>query len=127
MAKRHEDALNIQQGACNPSGVARALVKAIDECREEGKRARDDSAVMLILHQLCWISGLGDVAIGPWNGWDAATAECESIKAAATAANTAPAVDDASGGPSGPADDPAASTAATAPETGPSGPAGVNA
>jgi hypothetical protein len=55
MAQRHDDALFIQAGACNPSGVARALVKAIDEARAEGTEVRADPAVRLICHQLAFL------------------------------------------------------------------------
>jgi len=59
---RFWDADAIQQGACNPSGIARSLVKAIDEARADpgimvigtdGVRA--DPAVRLIVHQLAFL------------------------------------------------------------------------
>ena len=60
MTRRHHDALVIQQGACNPSGVARALVQAIDEARAECSdtdSVRRDPAVRLICHQLAFLLG----------------------------------------------------------------------
>lgn len=58
MTNRFWDAHMIQQGACNPSGVARSLVKAIDEAR--GECADTDSvcadpAVRMICHQLAFL------------------------------------------------------------------------
>jgi hypothetical protein len=58
MAKRHNSALLIQEGACNPSGIARILVEVIDEVREEKGDPRRDPAVQLILHQLCHLAGM---------------------------------------------------------------------
>lgn len=55
MARRHSDALAIQCGASNPSGVARALVRAIDEARAEGVDVRTCEAVRLIGHQLAFL------------------------------------------------------------------------
>jgi hypothetical protein len=61
MAKRHDDALYIQAGACNGSGIARSLVKAYDEVRAEPNYTgtdmmNRDAAVQLILHQLCHLA-----------------------------------------------------------------------
>jgi hypothetical protein len=57
---RYDDALYINAGACNPKGVARALVEAIDQvCRERNATdVRSDPAVQLILHQLCHLAGM---------------------------------------------------------------------
>jgi hypothetical protein len=51
------DAFNIQQGACNPRGIARSLVKAIDQAAEEGgsRAAGQSPAVRQILHQMFWV------------------------------------------------------------------------
>jgi hypothetical protein len=60
---RFWNAWHIQQGACNPSGVARSLVEAIDEVRAENPNTdnvRQDSAVRQICHQLAFILGVGD-------------------------------------------------------------------
>ena len=58
---RFRDAYLIQQGACNPSGVARSLVSAIDEARAEcadTDYVRRDPAVRLIAHQLAFLLGV---------------------------------------------------------------------
>ena len=67
MNKRNKDAIAIQQGACNPSGVARALVRAIDEAREENPdtdAVRADPACRLICHQLAFLMGVGRIDNG---------------------------------------------------------------
>jgi hypothetical protein len=58
MAKRHDDALYIQEGASNPSGIALTLIEAIKECRAEGGSSRTDPAVRLITHQLTHLLGM---------------------------------------------------------------------
>ena len=56
--KRHKDAHEIwNNGASNPSGVARALVQAIDEARTDGTMP-NDPAVQMILDHLCFLCGL---------------------------------------------------------------------
>ena len=60
---RHESAWYIQQGACNPSGVARSLVAAIDEARAEGfgtDSVRADVACRMICHQLAFLLNVGE-------------------------------------------------------------------
>lgn len=53
---RFNDAVFIQEGgACNPSGIARALVAACDEARADGVQQREDPAVRLIVHQLAFL------------------------------------------------------------------------
>jgi hypothetical protein len=67
MSKRHRDAIAIQQGACNPSGIARSLVQAIDEARAENgatDSVRADPACRLICHQLAFIMGVGEIDYG---------------------------------------------------------------
>lgn len=54
---RFADALLIQQGASNPSGVTRTLVRAINACHRESILPREDPAVQLIVHQLAHICG----------------------------------------------------------------------
>jgi hypothetical protein len=68
MAKRHDDALFIQTGACNPIGIAKALESACLEAHEEDAKLGDkrigtmavrrDPAVRLITHQLCHLLGM---------------------------------------------------------------------
>ncbi len=64
MNQRNADAVAIQQGACNPSGIARALVKAIDEARAENVDVRSDPACRLITHQLAYIMGVQEIDSG---------------------------------------------------------------
>ena len=59
MAKRHDDALLIQQGACNPIAIANTLVDAIGEARKApDEYITRDPAVRLITHQLCHVLGI---------------------------------------------------------------------
>lgn len=60
MSKRHADALAIQQGAVNPSGMAHALVAACKECIDNNITQRTDAAVQLIVHQLAFICHVHD-------------------------------------------------------------------
>jgi hypothetical protein len=57
MSKRHENAIGIQKGACNPSGIANAILDACREAREEGMNASECPAVRLMVHQLAFITG----------------------------------------------------------------------
>lgn len=53
----------IQQGACNPSGIARALVEACDQANAEldgTDSVRRDPAVRLICHQLASLLNLSE-------------------------------------------------------------------
>lgn len=57
--QRFRDAYQIiDPGACNPSGVARTLVKAIDECRADGEDPHLDPACRLICYQLAHLLGM---------------------------------------------------------------------
>jgi hypothetical protein len=56
MAKRHEDAVFIQGGACNIVPLAKALENAAREAREEGIQPSEDAAVRLIVHQLAFLT-----------------------------------------------------------------------
>jgi hypothetical protein len=58
---RFKDALAIQRGASNPSGVSRALVQAIGACHQEGVSAAEDPAVRLIVHQFGHLCGVWEV------------------------------------------------------------------
>ena len=60
MSKRHKDALFIQLGAVNPSGIAHSIIAACAEIREEpGFRGTaqicNDPAVRLMVHQLAFL------------------------------------------------------------------------
>ena len=61
---RFTDALQIWQGACNISGIARALVKAADAARADNVQPSADIAVRAIMAQLaylCGVDGIGGV------------------------------------------------------------------
>ena len=63
MAKRHDDALTIAAGACNPSGIANAIFEACRELRAEPdfsgtKQMCHDPAIRLMVHQLAYIMGV---------------------------------------------------------------------
>jgi len=65
---RFADAVFIQAGACNPSGVARALVRAINACLDEKmdtNTVRADPAVRLICHQLAFLLGVPEIDDAP--------------------------------------------------------------
>ena len=58
--KRHRDALGIQAGACNPSGIALAIVEACAELRagpayNGTAQITSDPAIRLMVHQLAYI------------------------------------------------------------------------
>lgn len=60
---RFWNAYMIQQGACNPSGIARSLVEAIDEQRAENSSTKatcNDPAVRMIAHQLAHVLRLAE-------------------------------------------------------------------
>lgn len=63
MSNRFQDALDIQAGACNISGIARALVAAADECRNSTPfvQPSEDPAVRLIVHQLAFLTGFSEI------------------------------------------------------------------
>lgn len=61
MAKRHQDALLIQQGACNPSGIAHSIIEACRECRAEGGDPTEDFAIRLMGHQLAHVLRVREV------------------------------------------------------------------
>ena len=62
--KRHRDALAIANGACNPSGIALAIVDACREMRADPATASmdqltSDPAIRLMVHQLAYICDIG--------------------------------------------------------------------
>lgn len=79
MAKRHREALLIQEGACNPSGIARYLVTAIDEAKAEGIRGQDCPAVRLIAHQLGFILKVPEID-GSTSVHGELTRECQTLR-----------------------------------------------
>jgi len=80
MSQRHIDALSIQEGACNPSAIARALVKACDEARADNKSVGDDPAVRLIVHQLTFLCGIDAINNEPML-YHELTVACEELSA----------------------------------------------
>lgn len=77
--KRHRDALTIQGGACNPSGIALSIVDACREIRRDPgtgtAQITGDPAVRLMVHQLAFICRADDARLGP--EYDALTRACE--------------------------------------------------
>lgn len=64
MAKRHSDALAIQMGACNPSGIAHSVIEACREMREANAGTAEicrDPAVRLMVHQLAFLCGVREI------------------------------------------------------------------
>lgn len=58
MAKRHSDALAIQDGACNPVAICNSISSAVKEVYAEGggtDEARADPAIRLMVHQLAYL------------------------------------------------------------------------
>jgi hypothetical protein len=86
MVKRYRDALAIQEGACNPSGIAHSI---IDACREiyDAKGGTDtirsDPAVRLMVHQLAFLCGVAEID-------DSLMLYGELVKACKVAASEAP-------------------------------------
>lgn len=69
MARRHREALLIQEGACNPSGIAFAIVAACDEIRSlpshtGTKQITDDPAIRLMVHQLAFLCHVHEIDHG---------------------------------------------------------------
>ena len=63
MSNRHNDAMTIQLGACNPSGIAHSIVQACCEIRSEPSftgtaQICSDPAIRLMVHQLAFICGI---------------------------------------------------------------------
>jgi hypothetical protein len=58
--RRHQNALAIQGGACNPSGIANAIVEACREARDAGQDPTEDVAVRLMVHQLAYICRISE-------------------------------------------------------------------
>jgi hypothetical protein len=81
--KRHLDAIAIQLGACNPSGIALSIVDACREIRAgNGFNGTDqitcDPAVRLMVHQLAFICKADDAHIDEVYG--ALIEECEAAR-----------------------------------------------
>jgi hypothetical protein len=78
--RRFDDALAIQQGACNPSGIVYSLMDAFKEIADENgdtRTKRDDPAIRLMVHQLAYLCGIAAIDNEPNVYSDLVTA-CES-------------------------------------------------
>ena len=84
VSKRFKNADAIWNGgACNPRGVARTLVEAVDEAVIEGggSAAAADPAVQMILDQLCFLCGLPQPSLDmPTEHWVMIMDEVEKRK-----------------------------------------------
>jgi cytochrome c5 len=74
-------------GACNPRGIARALVEAFDQAAEEGggtDAACNDAAARMILDHLCFLCHLPQpsltMGVGPDTEWGKIEAEVNRRK-----------------------------------------------
>jgi hypothetical protein len=79
MTKRHENALEAQSGACNPSALAIAITEACREVRAEGGSVVTDPAIRLIAHQLAYILCIGE--LDQFQEYDRCLKECEAKRA----------------------------------------------
>lgn len=90
MARRHYDAVMIQQGACNPSGILHSMLDACKEIYEEqgqGYSTDDlchDPALQLMCHQLAHVLFMycefrPDSGGSSYNEWDRAYEECKRM------------------------------------------------
>jgi hypothetical protein len=82
MTNRFDNALAIQQGACNPSGVAISLLDAIREARATGADTPSlcaDPAIRLITHQLAFLLGTAEID-SSLSLYSDLTAACEARK-----------------------------------------------
>jgi len=87
---RFRDALAIQEGACNPSGIAHSIIEACAEIRSAGANwsTRDmyrDPAIRLMVHQLaalCNVRELDDSLDAYGQASNACRAACMEIAGA---------------------------------------------
>jgi len=64
MRNRFDNAVFIQQGACNPSGIAHSIIEACREVRDENGDVQKDPAIRLMVHQLAFITKVGEIDHG---------------------------------------------------------------
>lgn len=81
MAKRHKNAILINEGACNPSGIAHAILEACREIRAEPgysgtDQMRRDPALRLMVNQLSLLLGNGEM---PSLDWAECGRECRTL------------------------------------------------
>lgn len=63
---RYENALLVQQGACNPSGIAKTIYDMCAEIRAEPdhggtEQIRNDPAIRLLVHQLAYLCKVSEI------------------------------------------------------------------
>lgn len=83
MAKRHDDALYIvNPGACNPSGVAHAIIRACQEIRALPNTGtttiREDPAIRLMVYQLAFLCNVCE--FDSLDAYTNAIKACETLK-----------------------------------------------
>ena len=81
MSTRFREALMIQEGACNPSGIAHSLVAACRECLAENVSQREDPAVRLIVHQLAYLCNVGEIERDSGETYRRLTEACQAGRA----------------------------------------------
>lgn len=84
MAKRHQDAIVISDGACNPSGIAHSIIDACAEIRDAGGGSAQlcaDAAIRLMVHQLGYLVGFDEFKMYSHDGteWFDWRRECRDI------------------------------------------------
>ena len=87
MSKRHSDAIAIQEGACNPSGIVHSILAACQEIRDSGHFGgtadiTSDPAVRLMVHQLAYICQLDEIDTHGQLSYESAYSLCLSAIAA---------------------------------------------
>ncbi|MBB5409260.1 hypothetical protein HDG34_003201 [Paraburkholderia sp. HC6.4b] len=76
---RHSEALNALQGASNLSGIARSLVRAINQCHTENpgsQEIRDDPAIRFFVHHMAFLCNVGELDRKP-DVYEALEKACE--------------------------------------------------
>lgn len=66
MRNRYDNAVGIQEGACNPSGILHSMLEACEEIRAEPSHTgtdqlRADPALRLMAHQLSYLLNVGEI------------------------------------------------------------------
>jgi len=74
--KRFKDALVIQLGAVNPSGICHTIIEACREVQDEGGSTQDDPAIRLMVHQLAFICKVDQINTKP-NEYGELTKACK--------------------------------------------------
>lgn len=64
MTRRYNNAIGIQEGACNPTAIAHSIIQACQEinCENGGTDTiRQDPAVRLMVHQLAFLTNQTEI------------------------------------------------------------------